>query len=478
MLLSFGVKRFASTTNSSPDLFEMFELFLSQIDMALSLREREPKSKARIWKMAALKGTLTNATGIPPFNPPAVWGDSSNTVGVEGTSSLAPGVQGQSKGHAGVWGSSDLIAGVCGSCSGDSSSNVGAGVIGYNGSQVPLGDPTVLVDEINTQCGVLGLSDNSDGIYGLSFGQGNGVTGLSTPGLGVGGGSTQSFGVGGKSEQSAGVAGVSAQSVGVYGNGATHAVTGIITDGEVGQQDAIAGYFSNLQIDPEVKPRQWQITYLKAAEFAGNVDIDGDLFVAGTKGFKIDHPLDPARKTLKHSAVESPDMKNLYDGVVQLDRKGSAAVRLPKWFCALNRDFRYQLTALEAAAPSLHIAEEITDNEFTIAGGVPGGRVSWTVTGIRQDPWANAYRMKVEEPKGPKDRGRFVAPHLYKEAADKEPRSVLKRAMAEGLALQERFANELTLKVPPPAHRGPGRSPKRGAGKRKSQPATKTRAGR
>ena len=171
-------------------------------------------------------------------------------------------------------------------------------------------------------------------------------------------------------------------------------------------------------------------------------------------------------------------MKNLYDGVVQLDRKGSAAVRLPKWFCALNRDFRYQLTALEAAAPSLHIAEEITDNEFTIAGGVPGGRVSWTVTGIRQDPWANAYRMKVEEPKGPKDRGRFVAPHLYKEAADKEPRSVLKRAMAEGLALQERFANELTLKVPPPAHRGPGRSPKRGAGKRKSQPATKTRAGR
>ena len=241
MLLSFGVKRFASTTNSSPDLSEMFELFLSQIGMALSLREREPKSKARIWKMAALKGTLTNATGIPPFNPPAVWGDSSNTVGVEGTSSLAPGVQGQSKGHAGVWGSSDLIAGVCGSCSGDSSSNVGAGVIGYNGSQVPLGDPTVLVDEINTQCGVLGLSDNSDGIYGLSFGQGNGVTGLSTPGLGVGGGSTQSFGVGGKSEQSAGVAGVSAQSVGVYGNGATHAVTGIITDGEVGQQDAIAG---------------------------------------------------------------------------------------------------------------------------------------------------------------------------------------------------------------------------------------------
>ncbi len=40
-------------------------------------------------------------------------------------------------------------------------------------------------------------------------------------------------------------------------------------------------------------------------------------------GFQIDHPLDPANKVLVHSFVESPDMKNLYDGIVILEEKGS-----------------------------------------------------------------------------------------------------------------------------------------------------------
>ena len=40
--------------------------------------------------------------------------------------------------------------------------------------------------------------------------------------------------------------------------------------------------------------------------------------------FKIDHPLDPANKYLYHSFVESPDMKNIYDGVVVVDSNGEA----------------------------------------------------------------------------------------------------------------------------------------------------------
>jgi len=46
--------------------------------------------------------------------------------------------------------------------------------------------------------------------------------------------------------------------------------------------------------------------------------------VQGGGSFKIDHPLDPANKFLYHSFVESPDMKNVYDGVVTLDAKGEA----------------------------------------------------------------------------------------------------------------------------------------------------------
>jgi hypothetical protein len=90
----------------------------------------------------------------------------------------------------------------------------------------------------------------------------------------------------------------------------------------------------------------------------------------GGGGFKIDHPLDPTNKHLWHSFVESPDMKNIYDGVTILDERGEAVVELPDWFEALNRDFRYQLTAICGAAPNLHIAEEVAGNRFRIAGGM------------------------------------------------------------------------------------------------------------
>ena len=46
-------------------------------------------------------------------------------------------------------------------------------------------------------------------------------------------------------------------------------------------------------------------------------------------GFKIDHPLDLENKYLNHSFVESPDMKNLYDGVVTADAKGIEVRRMP-----------------------------------------------------------------------------------------------------------------------------------------------------
>ena len=49
--------------------------------------------------------------------------------------------------------------------------------------------------------------------------------------------------------------------------------------------------------------------------------------------------------------------------------------------------------------PSLHIAEEINENQFKIAGGSRGMKVSWQVTGIRKDLWAKAHPMTVEQEK-------------------------------------------------------------------------------
>ena len=150
---------------------------------------------------------------------------------------------------------------------------------------------------------------------------------------------------------------------------------------------------------------------VRAGRFEGDVDVTGTL-TKGGGSFLIDHPLDPENKTLSHSFVESPDMMNIYNGNVVLDDSGEAWVTLPEWFDALNRDFRYQLTGIGAFA-QLYIAEEIEGNRFKIAGGAPGMKVSWMVTGVRQDPWANANRIPVESDKHPELKGRFVHPAAY-----------------------------------------------------------------
>jgi hypothetical protein len=130
--------------------------------------------------------------------------------------------------------------------------------------------------------------------------------------------------------------------------------------------------------------------------------------------------LDPGNKYLYHSFVESPDMKNIYDGVATLNGNGEAVVQMPDWFDALNRDFRYQLTAIGAPGPNLYISQEISGNHFAIAGGKPGSRVSWQVTGTRQDAWANAHRIPVEEEKSAQERGYYMAPELFGQAPEKQ----------------------------------------------------------
>lgn len=135
-----------------------------------------------------------------------------------------------------------------------------------------------------------------------------------------------------------------------------------------------------------------------AGVFRGNVFIEGLLFKFASL-FSIDHPLDPERKVLNHAAVEAPEYKTFYDGVVALDARGSARVKLPRWFEALNADFRYQLTPLGSAGPDLHVAEEVKQGSFVIAGGAPRQKVCWQVTGVRRDDWAMENPLVVEQTK-------------------------------------------------------------------------------
>jgi hypothetical protein len=155
-----------------------------------------------------------------------------------------------------------------------------------------------------------------------------------------------------------------------------------------------------------------------AGYFNGDVNVTGNL-AKGGGSFKIDHPLDPANKYLYHSFVESPDMMNIYDGTVALDANGEAVISMPEWFGVLNRDFRYQLTCIGGFAP-IYIAEELANNQFKIGGGHAGLKVSWQVTGIRQDAWANAHRIPVEEQKDAHERGFYIHPELYGAPQEKQ----------------------------------------------------------
>jgi hypothetical protein len=266
-------------------------------------------------------------------------------------------------------------------------------------------------------------------VDGVDDGIGYGVSGKSDSWIGVKGQSNSGYGVNGESNSFHGVVGNSQKGVGVLGvSKSSDGVAGSSDDGYgvTGSSGNSAGLYGQSIND-------------YAAVLDGKVKITGNLEKAGGS-FKIDHPLDPANKYLCHSFVESPDMKNVYDGVVELDRKGKAEIEIPDWFGILNKDFRYQLTAIGAPGPNLYIAEEISEatttntkyssskssnknknknSRFKIAGGTSGMKVSWQVTGIRKDPWANANRIQVEEDKPAKERGYYLHPDLYSQPEEK-----------------------------------------------------------
>ncbi len=155
-----------------------------------------------------------------------------------------------------------------------------------------------------------------------------------------------------------------------------------------------------------------------AGNFTGDLNVIGTIY-AGTKDFKIDHPLDPANKYLVHASVESSEMKNIYTGNVTTDSQGHATVQLPEWFEVLNTDFRYQLTVIGQFAQAI-VAREMENNRFEIRTSVPNVKVSWQVTGVRQDAYAKAKPLVVEQEKEARLRGFYIHPELYGAPPEKQ----------------------------------------------------------
>ncbi|HEX8681254.1 MAG TPA: hypothetical protein VF707_03000 [Ardenticatenaceae bacterium] len=365
----------------------------------------------------AVRGSATEptGTGVYGYGGTGVFGISVTTDGkgvygyAEATTGHNSGVYGESKSETGygVYGTSNYV-GVYGET-----------VSGYG------------VYAKSDYIGVYGFGSSGYGVYGQSvsgrgvYGKGNeddGVYGTSTDGDGVEGHSTNNTGVYGHSDSdsSAGVYGYG-NSIGVEGYGDIGVYGVSMVNGGVagfGPPKGTDGYGTYGEGFNGIYGKPNGVAGSRAAWFAGAVYIDGPLHVNGTisgptKHFKLDHPLDPENQYLQHASIESSEMLNLYTGNVVLDANGQAVVEVPAWFTALNEDFRYQLTPLGPSTSVLYIAEEIRDNHFKIAGGTPGMKVSWLITGVRSDPWAEANPLQVEVLKPEDERGTYLYPEGY-----------------------------------------------------------------
>ena len=119
------------------------------------------------------------------------------------------------------------------------------------------------------------------------------------------------------------------------------------------------------------------------------------------------------------AAVEMDDPCVVSEDSAQRQRwREYGRISLPEWFESLNRDFRYQLTVLGQFAQAI-VSGKVSNHQFTIKTDKPNVEVSWQVTGVRQDVWANAHRIPVEVQKAEKDRGMYLHPELFGQSMDK-----------------------------------------------------------
>lgn len=189
-----------------------------------------------------------------------------------------------------------------------------------------------------------------------------------------------------------------------------YAVTGQISGG-VGTQYGVYGTVSGSGFNYGIYGTASSGTTNWAGYFSGDCRVTGT-FDNSKSTTIIDHPLDPENKYLVHNTISSPDLMNVYNGNVTTDNSGEAEVMLPDYFATLNKDFRYQLTVIGDFAQAI-IAEEINNNRFVIRTDKPFIKVSWMVTGVRQDPYAASNPTEIEKQKSAKEAGKYLHPESY-----------------------------------------------------------------
>jgi hypothetical protein len=326
---------------------------------------------------------------------------------------------------AGYYDGSDQGVGVYGSVY-DQNSSGPAGVFGINNRT--NGGAGVWGQGLN---GVIGETNFSDGggVWGVNYhSQGSG------DGCGVVG--DGSIGVWGQtSDGPAGVKGVNARTDGGHG------VWGVGVNGVVGESSYTDGYgvwgSNSASSDPGIGVAGIGVTGIAGqstnlnlsygvysfddAGIYNTLDVGGNLYVNGTKSFRIDNPNDPDNKFLVHFSIESNEILNVYRGTVELDQNGEAVVILPDYFMKVNKNFSYNLTPVGAAAPNLYIKQKITNGKFIIAGGNPGQEIDWVVYAERNDRYLQQHpELRETQPeKTGRYKGKYVHPEVWGQPKEK-----------------------------------------------------------
>ena len=352
----------------------------------------------------AIRGTA-NGTGENTAifgNTPTTTGNNNRQYGIQGRAGSAAGVSG-SGGHFGIhgeaYGAGNESVGVSGYSAGKSTTGSSRGLSGFSESNVAVNNQGVFA----TARGSIGGSGHNAGL--VTDVRGHSVSNYGVLNLTQANG-TNNYGTANFSYWFlAGAAGT--RNYGSY-NWVSSADTniGVFVDATITPADVNYGVWSKASG-----------TNSLAGFFEGDVTITGDLDISGaiSKGsgtFKIDHPLDPENKYLVHSFVESPDMMNVYNGNATTDANGIAIIELPQYIEASNKDFRYQLTPIGKFAQCI-VKEEVKGDKFIIQTDKPNVKVSWQVTGIRNDPYAKQNRVIAEEEKSPRDKGSYLHPEVY-----------------------------------------------------------------
>jgi hypothetical protein len=397
----YGVIGVSGATSGSS--YGVYGASASTTNFAAGVSGVENSKTGQVFGVAgSTSSTTTFAAGVSGFEAAKTGAVSGVAGSTNSTTTGAAGVNGFEGATSGQ------VYGVTGGTT--STTNGAAGVIGSD--TAASGQVFGVFGYTNSATGT-GVAGNAN----ATTGQTTGVSGLSvsTSGTGVFGNATaatgNTFGVFGQTASPTGngtggyASATSGLAIGVVGlTNSPAGVGGVFTNLGGGKSAVLIGNGANYA----------QVFIVDASgngNFAGNLNVKGKL-TKGSGSFKIDHPLNPANKYLSHSFVESPDMMNVYNGNITTDRRGLATVNLPEYFEALNGDFRYQLTVIGQFAQAI-VAKKIAANRFVIRTSKANVEVSWQVTGIRHDAYANAYRIPVEEDKTAGEQGYYLHPEVF-----------------------------------------------------------------